>query len=931
MGVHASARVHVLRAFTGLVVAATLLAAGAASATAAGPPGAKPDRTAHGAHGNLRVDGKHVNALGSLSKAREIPSGHVAPHRLAQRPAQNESTGKSKQSVSLESATPSGAATPNTPSPSAPVGPAFSGIGQSESGFIPPDPTMAAGPMQIVIATNGRVKAFNKNGTLVAGSSMGLGQFFSSLSGAADGPFDPKLAFDPYANRFWFLSVSAHDSTGGGDTNRSTFLIAISDGSDVTQGWTFFQLDATLNGNSSTGNWCDYPQLGFDAQAVYFGCNMFSFPTTSGGFQYAKLRILLRSEFTGGGCCSWWDEWNFREEFLGVEASFTIQPSKMYGAVNSDGEWMVDAHTFCFLCTNHTLEVFHVTNAQNCCNGSSGPNFDQTSFDVGDFPDPTGGRQSGGLTRTDTGDIRLLYAIWQGGHLSTGQNMSHSGDSSISFTELNVSGGLGSISAVNDWQLTNSGVDYYYPQVDSNAANDKTMVFSRSGTSEFVSARFVTIPNSGVCTTCSSGENVLANGDSGYVQLDTINRNRWGDYSGAARDPDGTGIWVHGEFAAAGGLWGTVVGLTRESLDTVPPVTTASLAPPANGAGWNNSSVTVTLNATDNQSGVRSITYSASGAQTIAPTTVLAASTSFTVSGEGVTNLSYFATDNASNVESPHLLAISIDTVAPSVFCASPDGMWHATNVTIGCSASDGNSGLASPAQASIQLSTSVPAGTETASAFTNAVAVCDVAGNCAAAGPVGPIMVDRKAPTITISAPASGGVYTLNQAVPASYGCTDGGSGVATCSGNVANGSNFDTSTAGVHTFTVNASDQVGNTSTQSVTYVVGYAICPLFDQTKPHNSGSTVAVRIELCDANGNDVSSASITVHADNITPGGTVPSSPSNPGNFFTFDSKLGTSGGYVYNLRTGGLASGTYNLNFTVAGDPTPHSVQFVIS
>jgi hypothetical protein len=191
--------------------------------------------------------------------------------------------------------------------------------------------------------------------------------------------------------------------------------------------------------------------------------------------------------------------------------------------------------------------------------------------------------------------------------------------------------------------------------------------------------------------------------------------------------------------------------------------------------------------------------------------------------------------------------------------------------------------------------------------------------------------MVDRKAPTITISAPASGGVYTLNQAVPASYGCTDGGSGVATCRGNVANGSNFDTSTAGVHTFTVNASDQVGNTSTQSVTYVVGYAICPLFDQTKPHNSGSTVAVRIELCDANGNDVSSASITVHADNITPGGTVPSSPSNPGNFFTFDSKLGTSGGYVYNLRTGGLASGTYNLNFTVAGDPTPHSVQFVIS
>ena len=79
------------------------------------------------------------------------------------------------------------------------------------------------------------------------------------------------------------------------------------------------------------------------------------------------------------------------------------------------------------------------------------------------------------------------------------------------------------------------------------------------------------------------------------------------------------------------------------------------------------------------------------------------------------------------------------------------------------------------------------------------------------------------------------------------------------------------------------------------------------------------------------GNDVSSASITVHADSITPSDITPSSPSSPGNFFTFDPTLGTSGGYLYNLRTGGLASGTDSLNFTVSGDPTTHSVQFMIS
>jgi len=47
--------------------------------------------------------------------------------------------------------------------------------------------------------------------------------------------------------------------------------------------------------------------------------------------------------------------------------------------------------------------------------------------------------------------------------------------------------------------------------------------------------------------------------------------------------------------------------------------------------------------------------------------------------------------------------------------------------------------------------------------------------------------------------------------------------------------------------------------------------------------------------------------------------------SNPGGNFRFD-----GGGYIYNLKTTDYPSGTYNLGFTVAGDPTPHTVQFVI-
>ena len=54
---------------------------------------------------------------------------------------------------------------------------------------------------------------------------------------------------------------------------------------------------------------------------------------------------------------------------------------------------------------------------------------------------------------------------------------------------------------------------------------------------------------------------------------------------------------------------------------------------------------------------------------------------------------------------------------------------------------------------------------------------------------------------------------YLLGQVVAASYTCTDGGSGVASCLGTVANGVNINTSSVGAKSFTVNAQDNVGNT----------------------------------------------------------------------------------------------------------------------
>jgi len=349
--------------------------------------------------------------------------------------------------------------------------------------------------------------------------------------------------------------------------------------------------------------------------------------------------------------------------------------------------------------------------------------------------------------------------------------------------------------------------------------------------------------------------------------------------------------------------------------------------------------VTVTLNSTDNEfsgSSVKQIAYSATGAQPIASTTVNGSSASVAISSEGVTTLTFYATDNAGNIETPKQVVVMLDKTPPSLTCGSPDSLWHPTDVVIPCSATDTLSGLANSSDANFSLSTNVSAGTETSSATTGTRAVCDVAVNCATAGPIVGIKVDKKPPSISITNPGSTS-YLLNQAVNAAYACTDGGSGVATCVGTVANGARIDTSSVGTKTFTVNATDNVGNISApQSAKYSVTYGLCLLYDPSRSVQSGSTIPLKLQLCDASNSDVSASSVVLHATSLVQVSTnsseviQASGNANPDNDFRFDATLGPTGGYIFNLSTKGLTTGSYQLTFTASVDPLPHVLTFQV-
>jgi len=106
--------------------------------------------------------------------------------------------------------------------------------------------------------------------------------------------------------------------------------------------------------------------------------------------------------------------------------------------------------------------------------------------------------------------------------------------------------------------------------------------------------------------------------------------------------------------------------------DTIAPATTASSSPLANAAGWNNTSVTETLSASDpgsgsTGSGVLHTYYSLDNASctSAALGSCLTYANPFSIATEGKHTVYYFAEDIATNFEARKSRAVNIDKTAP--------------------------------------------------------------------------------------------------------------------------------------------------------------------------------------------------------------------------------------------------------------------------
>ena len=90
---------------------------------------------------------------------------------------------------------------------------------------------------------------------------------------------------------------------------------------------------------------------------------------------------------------------------------------------------------------------------------------------------------------------------------------------------------------------------------------------------------------------------------------------------------------------------------------------------------------------------------------------------------------------------------------------------------------------------------------------------------------------------------------------------------------------------------------------------------------------------IKLQACDAAGANLSRPDIAVVATSLvmvstqTSGIPEDAGNANPDGNFRYDAGLA---GYIFNLKTTGLAGGTWELRFRIAGDPTEHGSPFQV-
>ncbi len=457
---------------------------------------------------------------------------------------------------------------PDAPLPNAPGDSVRQWQGISNSGWIPPDTIGAVGPGHVVEAVNSGFAIYTKLGTELQGYTT-FSSFLDTPVGWYGSMFDPRVVYDGLRGKFVMLVLGVDDVN-----SESYYWIAVSKTSNPLDGWCTFLYSATDTSGSSTA-WLDYVGVATDGNGVAVSGNYFYF---SGGFRGSYTAVLKPGIFDAD-CAGDADGWKWVDlDWPSGGQVFSQQPAQAHTS-NANGETYF-VNTFSY--SGNKVLLVKVSGHPAAAPSITLHEIGINAYDgIGSNID-----QPGSSIDIDGGDTRVMNAVYANRRVffSLTDDVNNNGDAAGWLTVK-----LNSDTNTNEWQdlIWSSGGHYYfYPAVTLQGAdsNGNLAVFgSWTGSdSPFVSGLYKIYDNQPAATT--GPLQTMVTGQASYVNLDSSNRNRWGDYSGAGYDWTCGNAWGWVGWADTGNRWATEIGARK--FATEGPCPQIEVTVPNGGEVW---------------------------------------------------------------------------------------------------------------------------------------------------------------------------------------------------------------------------------------------------------------------------------------------------------------------------------------------------------
>lgn len=411
-----------------------------------------------------------------------------------------------------------------------------------DNNVIPPDPTMAVGPNHVMVLTNNGtgIRIYDKQGNLL--KSIGSNAWWSAVWPSQSG--DPQIFYDHFAGRWVMVFMQVDDAalTAGN-------LLAYSDDEDPLGTWYMYRLDTKIHGTTASNTWGDYPQIGFDEQAIYIMTRCFTF---GGGFNYTKIRIISKEELyaSNAGRLTYKDIWDITVPGQSTRPD-VIHPSFHFSA---SGE-----HYLLF--ANRGGGNFYTL--YKISNPVTSPVLTGTNIIVPFFGSTPNANQLGGSTtliETNGSHIKTS-PVFKDGYLYATHSIRNSTNlsyASVKYVKIDVSNNT----VVEDAELGATGYYYFYPAIAVDKNDNIGITCSRSGETEYIGSYFITRRASDPPGLSSA--RLIQAGLGNYVVTFGGTRNRWGDYLASYIDPtDSLSFWFYSQFASGTNAYSTVVAQVR--------------------------------------------------------------------------------------------------------------------------------------------------------------------------------------------------------------------------------------------------------------------------------------------------------------------------------------------------------------------------------